>query len=86
MPSTKKGMEMTRTEKITIRLPKSHVDGLDALVAVDDFPSRSEAIREAVRDLVYKRAGFVAKKVTKMGELNRNVARLRTVQSEYLNK
>jgi len=77
---------MTRDEKVTVRLPKRFVDGLDALVAVDDYPSRSEAIRVAVRDLVYKRSGLVAKKVGKMMELSRNVAKIRSIEMEYLNK
>jgi len=75
-----------RTEKITIRLPSRFVEALDLLVGVDDFPSRSEAIRTAVRDLVYLRAGLVMKKAKKLGRLQRDVTRLRDVELKYLGK
>ncbi len=35
------------TEKITLRLPARYLKALDFLVQVDDFPSRSEAVRFA---------------------------------------
>jgi len=39
---------------ITIHLPESYVEGLDELVKQRRYPSRSEAIRVAVRDLLAK--------------------------------
>jgi Arc/MetJ-type ribon-helix-helix transcriptional regulator len=77
---------MPKTEKITIRLPSRFVEALDLLVSVDDFPSRSEAIRTAVRDIVYVRCGLVTKKAKKMRELHRNVSRLRDIEMQYLKK
>jgi Arc/MetJ-type ribon-helix-helix transcriptional regulator len=77
---------MPRTEKITIRLPSRFVEALDLLVSVDDFPSRSEAIRTSVRDLVYVRSGLVIKKAKRMRELHRNVSRLRDIEMQYLKK
>ena len=77
---------MPRTEKITIRLPSRFVEALDLLVSVDDFPSRSEAIRTSVRDLVYLRSGLVIKKAKRMRELHRNVSRLRDIEMQYLKK
>jgi len=77
---------MPGTEKITIRLPSRFVEALDLLVGVDDFPSRSEAIRTAVRDLVYLRSGLVTKKAKRMRELHRNVSRLRDIEEQYLRK
>ncbi len=50
-------MEDTDLEKVTLRLPARYIRALDFLVKVDDFPSRSEAIRAAIRDLIYDRAG-----------------------------
>lgn len=76
----------TRTEKITIRLPSRFVEALDMLVSVDDFPSRSEAIRTAVRDIVYERSSIVIKKAKKMSLLHKNVARLRDIELQYLKK
>jgi len=75
-----------RTEKITIRLPSRFVEALDLLVSVDDFPSRSEAIRTAVRDLVYVRSSLVIKKARKLSQLHRNVAKLHDIELKYLNK
>ena len=49
-------------DKVTIRLPAKYLKRLDFLVAVDDFPSRSEAIRTAVRDLLYNRLEYVIEK------------------------
>jgi Arc/MetJ-type ribon-helix-helix transcriptional regulator len=77
---------MPRTEKITIRLPSRFVEALDLLVGVDDFPSRSEAIRTAVRDLVYIRSSLVTKKAKKLRELHRNVSKLRDIEMQYLKK
>ena len=77
---------MPKTEKITIRLPSRFVEALDILVSVDDFPSRSEAIRTAVRDLVYIRSSLVTRKAKRMRELHRNVSRLRDLELQYLKK
>ncbi|WP_209631237.1 ribbon-helix-helix domain-containing protein [Methanofollis sp. W23] len=42
-------------ERITIRLPKQQVEMLQRLVDNGEFPTVSEAVRHAVRDLVEKR-------------------------------
>ncbi len=39
-------------ERITLRLPKQQLELLNKLVLAGEFPSKSEAIRAAVRDLV----------------------------------
>lgn len=39
-------------ERITLRLPKQQLELIDKLVTAGEFPSKSEAIRAAVRDLV----------------------------------
>ena len=57
-----------KVEKLTVRLPARFVKALDFLVAVDDFPSRSEAIRSAVRDLVYDRIEMVPEKIRRVQE------------------
>ena len=38
--------------RITLRLPKQQLELIDKLVVAGEFPSKSEAIRAAVRDLV----------------------------------
>ncbi len=53
-------------EKITIRIPKRYLKAIDYLVRADDFPSRSEAIRAAVRDMIYERIELVPDKIQKI--------------------
>ena len=71
-------------EKITIRLPKRYLKRLDFLVRVDDFPSRSEAIRTSVRDLLYARLELVLEKQKKLLELDLKEAELEEVEKRYL--
>lgn len=39
---------------ITVKVPKAYVDELDNLIKAGLFPSRSEAIRVAIRDLLQR--------------------------------
>ncbi len=39
-------------DTITLRVPEAYVNGIDRLVADNMYPSRSEAIRSAMRDLL----------------------------------
>ncbi len=39
-------------ERITLRLPKQQLEVIDKLVVAGEYPSKSEAIRAAIRDLV----------------------------------
>jgi Arc/MetJ-type ribon-helix-helix transcriptional regulator len=49
----------THMERITIRLPKQQVDMLQKMVDLGEFPTVSEAVRYAVRELIEKRANRV---------------------------
>ncbi|MEM4729583.1 MAG: ribbon-helix-helix domain-containing protein [Thermoplasmata archaeon] len=75
-----------RSERVTIRLPSRFLEAIDLLVGLDDFPSRSEAIRTAVRDLVYSRVSLVTKKAKRLRELHLNVSRLRELESQLLKR
>jgi Arc/MetJ-type ribon-helix-helix transcriptional regulator len=79
-------MEEPELEKVTIRLPERYVRALDFLVKVDDFPSRSEAIRAAIRDFVYERVDVVMDKVKKMEEAEKTLEAMEQFESEYLRK
>jgi Arc/MetJ-type ribon-helix-helix transcriptional regulator len=79
-------MEEPELEKVTIRLPERYIRALDFLVKVDDFPSRSEAIRAAIRDFVYERVDVVMEKVKKMEEAEKTLAAMEQFESEYLRK
>ena len=71
-------------DKVTIRLPKRYLRRLDFLVRVDDFPSRSEAVRTAVRDLLYARLDLVLEKQERFLELDMKDAKLEEVEKKYL--
>lgn len=42
------------TKLVTVLLPEAYLEGLDELVRANMYPSRSAAIRSAVRDLLKK--------------------------------
>src|SRR5438093_4826559 len=71
------GLRDADTEKITLRLPARYLKALDFLVQVDDFPSRSEAVRAAIRDFVYARVELVTEKLKKMQDAERTLAERR---------
>jgi len=47
---------MSMMKRITIRLPEQQIATLEKLVAAGEFPTVSEAIRGAVRELISQRA------------------------------
>ena len=51
MPKTKSKERMVL---ISVHLPKQMLEELDGIVSQSVFPSRSEAIRIAIRDLLYR--------------------------------
>ncbi len=73
-------------DKVTIRLPKKYLKRLDFLVGVDDFPSRSEAIRTAVRDLLYNRLEYVMEKQKQMMKADLLDAEMEEIQRKYLTR
>ncbi len=74
------------TEKITLRLPKRYLKALDFLVELDDFPTRSEAVRAAIRDLVYARVELVTDKLKRMQEAEKSLADIESFKKEFLQK
>ena len=70
-------------DKITIRLPKTFIRQLDFLVKIEDFSSRSEAIRTAVRDMLYHRIDLVMKKIEKKVEANQKLMELEAIEEQY---
>ena len=73
-------------EKITLRLPGRYLKALDFLVQVDDFPSRSEAVRAAIRDFVYGRVELVTDKLKKMKDAERTLEEAEAFKREYMQK
>lgn len=79
-------MEDSDLEKVTLRLPARYIRALDFLVKADDFPSRSEAIRAAVRDFIYERVDLVADKMKKMDEAEKAMAQIEEIEERYLRR
>jgi Arc/MetJ-type ribon-helix-helix transcriptional regulator len=48
-------------QRITLRLPGQQIDMLEQMVAAGEFPTVSEAVRDAVRELIERRANRVLK-------------------------
>ena len=71
-------------EKLTLRLPSSFIRQLDFLVKVEDFSTRSEAIRTAVRDMLYRRLDMVMEKIEKKVEANHKMMELESIEEQYL--
>jgi len=46
-------MESSNMKLITVNIPKSYLEDLEELVKLGMYSSRSEAIRIAVRDLIW---------------------------------
>lgn len=74
------------TEKVTIRIPRRYVDALEFLVEADDFPSKSEAIRVAIRDLAYARVEMVIEKLKKIQEAEKSINEIKDIRKEYLTR
>lgn len=74
------------TEKVTIRIPKRYLRSIDFLVKADDFPSRSEAIRAAIRDMVYHRMDMVPDKLKKMQDAEIAIANAEALERELVKK
>jgi len=72
------------SEKITIRLPETYIRMLDFLVEADDSSSRSEAIREAIRNYVYDRVDLVSEKLDKIRVAEEKLAGVEAMKREYL--
>jgi Arc/MetJ-type ribon-helix-helix transcriptional regulator len=73
-------------EKITIRVPKRFLQAIDFLVEMDDFPTRSEAVRAALRDFVYGRVEIVTEKIKKMQAAEVAMAEADRTRREFLRK
>lgn len=74
------------TDKITIRIPRRHLRGLDFLVQIDDFPSRSEAIRAAIRDFIYARLELVVDRMKKFEHAEQALEEAKEIETKYLKK
>ena len=67
------------TRIVTIKIPASYVNALDTLVDMGLYPSRSEAIREAIRKLLLEKLGS-----TWMEKTNRSKRKIYSVETEAI--
>ena len=74
------------SEKVTLRLPAKHLRMLDFLVELHDYPTRSEAIRAAVRDMVYARVELVHEKAKKMQDAESTLSSLESLKKNYVHR
>jgi len=75
---------LQETEKITIRLPRAFLEQIDYFVMAQLCSSRSEGVREAVRDYVFKNMKSVAE-FLEVASKNREAARKALeAQQKYL--
>ncbi|MEM4735098.1 MAG: ribbon-helix-helix domain-containing protein [Candidatus Thorarchaeota archaeon] len=58
---------------VTVCLPTSYVDGMDQLVERDMYPSRSEIIRIAIRDLLVEELWSRGQEKRPVSDLQRKV-------------
>jgi len=70
--------------KITIRIPIEFIDQIDFLVDMDDFPNRTEAIRTAIRDMLYLRLPLVLEKEEKKAELRKRMGEVNQFRNEFM--
>jgi len=73
-------------EKVTVRIPQRFLQAIDFLVDLDDFPSRSEAVRAAIRDMIYERVDLVQDRIRKMQAAEAAVAEKETLKKQFLQK
>ncbi len=77
---------MEETEKITIRLPKKYMRWMEFLVEIDDSPSKTAIIHEALRDYLYDRMPYATDKVREMEEAESMMAEALAFKEKYLRK
>ena len=73
-------------EKITVRIPKRFLETVDFLVNLDDFPSRSEAVRTAIRDMIYARVALVSERIKQIQAAEAAIAEKETLRKQFLQK
>ncbi|HYS70995.1 MAG TPA: ribbon-helix-helix domain-containing protein [Thermoplasmata archaeon] len=76
----------TDDDKITIRIPKRFLETIDFLVDLDDFSSRSEAVRTAIRDMIYARVNLVSDRIKQIQAAEAAIAEKETLRKQFLQK
>lgn len=72
-----------KTERITVRVTKDHLDIIDALVEVGEMENRSLAIRQAIREFVERntpQVGLLKQKKQEQQQLKELAAQVREIR------
>jgi len=69
MPSSLLHLGDTKMQRVTLRLPEQQIKMIDMLVEYGEFPSASEAIRTAIRDLIDQRSEKLAGRIELLGKV-----------------
>ncbi len=72
-----------KTERITVRVTKDHLDIIDALVEVGETENRSLAIRQAIREFVERntpQVGLLKQKKQEQQQLKELAAQVREIR------
>jgi antitoxin ParD1/3/4 len=60
-------------QRVTIRLPEQQLKMIDLMVDQGEFPSASEAIRAAIRDLIDQRSEKIIRNIQLMERIGTKV-------------
>ncbi len=77
---------MENTEKITIRLPERYMRWMEFLVEMDDSPSKTAIIHEALRNYLYDRMTYAMDKAREIEEAETKLAETMAFKEKYLRK
>lgn len=69
MPSSLLPLGDIKMQRVTLRLPEQQLKMIDMLVEYGEFPSASEAIRTAIRDLIDQRSVKLAGRMELLGKV-----------------
>lgn len=73
---------MNDSERVTLRLPQSDLQALDMFVGTGEFPNRSEAIRQAIKDFVRNRAKEVVESMNARKSLTDTFVQMQELKAQ----
>lgn len=73
---------MADKSRVTLRVPGDDLQQLDMLVELGEFDNRSEAIRQAIKDLIRSRADKVAEDVEARSKIQETYLQLADMKAQ----
>lgn len=59
------------TQRMTIRLPKRHINSIDMFIRAGEYATRSEVIRHAIKDFIKKHADSIIEEADKIKQVQK---------------